>query len=147
MAIDKRVKIETASMKFCRNVTGHVLKDQIGNTRIRNEQNILNLNHRTHWFERLEPERIPQLTTDYTPRGTRLSPKLRCSDQRILQRNGTDRKVQPFMMKMMMMMSIVGLYAFQQILLDYQIKQMGETCSTRGRDDKCVQNWTGKPEE
>jgi hypothetical protein len=61
------------------------------------------------------PDRIPEELMDYTPRGTRSIGrlKLRWKDQTILQRNGTDRKVQQtlmlimIMIMMMMMMMII----------------------------------------
>jgi hypothetical protein len=75
----QRQKIETAEMKFLRNVAGYTLKDQIRNTVIRNELKIFSVNNRIqnnrlnwiHHVARMEPERIPKQLMDYTPRVTR----------------------------------------------------------------------------
>jgi hypothetical protein len=95
MDIDKkqRQKIETAEMKFLRNVAGYTLKDQIRNTVIRNELKVFSLNNRIqnsrlnwiHHVGRMEPERIPKQLMDYTPGGTRSigRPKSRWKDQPI----------------------------------------------------------------
>jgi hypothetical protein len=40
-------KTGTAEMKFFRSVAGYTMKDQIGNTKIREELNIFNLNNKT----------------------------------------------------------------------------------------------------
>jgi hypothetical protein len=84
----QRQKIETAEMKFLRNVAGHTLKDQIRNTVIRNELKIFSVNNRLnciHRVGRMEPERIPKQLMDNTPRGTRSirRPKSRWKDQPI----------------------------------------------------------------
>jgi hypothetical protein len=46
MDCDKKqeAKTETAEMKFLRSVAGYIRKDQIENTKIREELNIFNLN-------------------------------------------------------------------------------------------------------
>jgi hypothetical protein len=75
----QRQKIETAEMKFLRNVAGCTLKDQIRNTVIRNELKIFSVNNRIqnnilnriHHVGRMEPERVPEQLMDYTRRGTR----------------------------------------------------------------------------
>jgi hypothetical protein len=61
---------------------------------IRNELNIFSLNNRInyiHHIERKKAERNQKLLMDYTSRETRSSghPKLRWTDQRILQKNGS----------------------------------------------------------
>jgi hypothetical protein len=66
MTKKQRQKIETAEMKFLRNVAGYTLNDQIPNTVIRNELKIFNVNNRIqknrlnwiHHVGRMEPERI-----------------------------------------------------------------------------------------
>jgi hypothetical protein len=87
----QRQKIETAEIKFLRNVARYTLKDKIRNTVIRNELKIFSVNNRIqnkrlNWINhvaRMEPERIHKQLMDYTPRGTRSigRPKLRWKDQ------------------------------------------------------------------
>jgi hypothetical protein len=57
-------KIETAEMKFLRNVAGYTVQHTFSSTVIRNELNILYLNNiiQNNWIhriERKEPERVP----------------------------------------------------------------------------------------
>jgi hypothetical protein len=97
----QRQKIETAEIKFLRNVTRYTLKDKIRNTMIRNELKIFSVNNRIqnnrlNWINhvaRMDPERFHKQLMDYTPRGTRSigRPKSRWKDQPIQQRNGTER--------------------------------------------------------
>jgi hypothetical protein len=89
----QRQKIETAEMKFLRNVAGYALKGQIRNTVIRNELKIFSINNiiqnnRLNWIHhvgRMEPERIPKQLMDYTRRVTRSigRPESRWKDQPI----------------------------------------------------------------
>jgi hypothetical protein len=69
------------------------------------ELNIFNLNiiiqnnNWNHHVERMKPEHIPKQLMDYTPRGTRTTGclKLCWKDESIVQRNGTDHKIQILM--------------------------------------------------
>jgi hypothetical protein len=96
----QEAKIETAEMKFLRSVAGYTRKDQIKDTKIKEELNISKLNakiikSRSQWkyhVQRMEARRIPKKILTYNPKRKRNigRPQLRWRDQHTLQEDGTD---------------------------------------------------------
>jgi hypothetical protein len=97
----QEANIETAEMKFLRNVAGCAGKDQIGNTKIMEELNIFSpnskiLKSRSQWkyhVLRMENRRIPKKILAHNPKRLRNvgRPQSRWKDQHSLQEDGTDQ--------------------------------------------------------
>jgi hypothetical protein len=98
----QETKIENAEMKFLRCVAGYTRKDQVRNTKIREELNIFNLNSkilksRSQWkyhMQQLEDKWILKKILSYNPKRRKNigRPQLRRKDRRTLQEERTDHK-------------------------------------------------------
>jgi hypothetical protein len=87
-------------MKVLTSIAGYTRKDQIRNTKIREDLNILNINNkilksRSQWkyhVQRMEDRRILKKIPTYNPKrkGNIGRPQLRWKDQHTLQQDGTD---------------------------------------------------------
>jgi hypothetical protein len=76
--LKKEASIETAEIKFCSSAAGYIRKDQMRNTKIREDLNVFNLNQNfkiqsqwKYYVLRMEDTRIPKKILSYNAKRRR----------------------------------------------------------------------------